>query len=95
MQTFKLVLGSTAFFLCLWLTAGLVGNSLLDPLGGDCGAASPPRQTSGSIRAEDILRTLCLVHGEGPDGLGQIKDVTGQEAPLPYSGKDSPTLHAG
>jgi len=94
-QTFKVILGSTAFFLCVWLTTGLLGNSLFEPLAGDCAQASEPHRYGGSIRVEDILKTLCLVHGESPGAPGRIRDAAGQDFFTPQSGEAAPALQAG
>jgi len=65
MQTLKIVLGSAAFFLCLWLTTGLLGDTLLGSITQQCvREARASSLRAHQIRAEDVLEAVCLVNGE-------------------------------
>lgn len=64
MQILKITLGSAAFFLCLWLTAGLLGDSLLGTGTQECATASESRQTGHPAGTDDILEAVCLMNGK-------------------------------
>jgi len=65
MQTLKIVLGSAAFFLCLWLTTGLLGETLLGATMQQCvREARASGLRAHQTRAEDVLEAVCLVNGE-------------------------------
>ena len=65
MQTLKVVLGSMAFFLCLWLTTGLLGDALLGATAQECVQNARASGLRGRPpRTEDVLEAVCLVNGE-------------------------------
>ncbi|HWL79898.1 MAG TPA: hypothetical protein VNR89_03015 [Roseomonas sp.] len=75
MQILKVILGSTAFFLCLWLTAGMLGDSLLGISTQECTRAAEARQEGSPLGADDVLEAVCLMNGK-----------TGYSAVLPTLG---------
>ncbi|MXP62744.1 hypothetical protein E0493_05175 [Roseomonas sp. M0104] len=64
MQILKVVLGSTAFFLCLWLTAGVLGDSLLGAGTQECARAAEARRGGSPLGTDDVLEAVCLMNGE-------------------------------
>ncbi|MDJ0387375.1 hypothetical protein QMO56_04555 [Roseomonas sp. E05] len=64
MQILKVVLGSTAFFLCLWLTAGMLGDSLLGAGTQECARVTEAGPGGKPFGTDDVLEAVCLMNGD-------------------------------